>query len=78
MKKMSEQKQTIIFDSSSLTALMNETDAFYDQALKMSEVLTDRASWRVLLPREIFAESVTALSKRVSREAGTKAARAIL
>ena len=75
---MSEKKQTIIFDSSGLTALMNETDAFHDRALQMSEILTDRASWRVLLPYEIFAETVTALSKRVSREAGAKAARAIL
>ncbi|MBV9455081.1 MAG: PIN domain-containing protein, partial [Rubrobacter sp.] len=49
-----------------------------NRALAISEIITDRASWRVLLPREIFAESVTALSKRVSREAGTKAARAIL
>jgi predicted nucleic acid-binding protein len=71
-------KQTIIFDSSGLTALMNETDEFHDQALSMSEILTDRAFWQVILPREIFAETVTALSKRVSREAGAKAAWAIL
>ena len=71
-------KQTIIFDSSGLTALMNETDAFHSRALSMSEILTDRALWRVVLPREIFAETVTALSKRVSREAGAKAAWAIL
>lgn len=32
----------------------------------------------MLLPHEIFAETVTALSKRVNREAGAKAARAIL
>jgi len=78
MKRMNEHKQTIIFDSSGLTALMNETDAFHSRALSMSEILTDRALWRVLLPREIFAESVTALSKRINREAGAKAARAIL
>jgi len=78
MKKMNEHKQTIIFDSSDLTALMNETDAFHNQALRISEVIADRALWRVLLPREIFAETVTALSKRVSREAGAKAAQAIL
>ena len=71
-------KQTVIFDSSGLTALMNETDEFHDRALSMSEILTDRAFWRVLLPREIFAETVTALSKRVDREAGAKAALAIL
>jgi predicted nucleic acid-binding protein len=75
---MSEQKQTIIFDSSGLTALMNETDEFHERALKMSDVLTDRASWRVLLPREIFAETITAVSKRVNREAGVKAAWEIL
>ena len=75
---MSEKKQTIIFDSSGLTALMNETDEFHDQALSISEIITDRAVWRVLLPHEIFAESVSALSKRVSREAGAKAAQAIL
>jgi predicted nucleic acid-binding protein len=75
---MPENKQTIIFDLSGLTALINETDAFHDQALQMSDVLTDRASWRVLLPREIFAETSTALSKRVNREAGVKAAWAIL
>ena len=78
MMKMQENRETIIFDSSGLTALMNETDAFHRQALRMSEILTDRASWRVLLPREIFAETVTALSKRVNREAGAKAAEAIL
>ncbi len=44
----------------------------------MSDILTDRASWRVLLPREIFVETVTALSKRVSREAGATAAQEIL
>ena len=71
-------KQTIIFDSSGLTALLNETDEFHHRALSMSEILTDRASWRVLLPHEIFAETVTALSKRVNREAGAKAGRAIL
>ena len=71
-------KQTIIFDSSGLTALMNETDAFHQQALKMSDILTDRASWRVILPCEIFAETVTALSKRVNRAAGATAAEAIL
>ena len=71
-------KQTIIFDSSGLTALMNETDEFHNRALSMSEILTDRAFWQVLLPREIFAETVTALSKRVCREAGAKAAWAIL
>ena len=71
-------EQTIIFDSSGLTALMNETDAFHHRALRMSEILSDRASWRVILPREIFAETLTALSKRVSREAGAKAAEAIL
>jgi len=75
---MPESKQTIIFDSSGLTALMNETDEFHTQALRMSEILTDRAFWRVILPHAIFAETVTALSKRVSREAGAKAARAIL
>ena len=75
---MREHKQTIIFDSSGLTALMNETDEFHHRALSMSEILTDRASWRVILPNEIFAETVTALSKRVSREAGAKAAHAIL
>src|SRR5215203_3761211 len=75
---MPESKQTIIFDSSGLTALMNETDEFHTQALRMSEILTDRAIWRVILPHAIFAETVTALSKRVSREAGAKAARAIL
>jgi hypothetical protein len=57
---MNEQKQAIIFDSSGLTALMNETDEFHDRALSMSEILTERVSWRVLLPREIFAETVTA------------------
>ena len=71
-------KQTVIFDSSGLTALMNETDEFHSRALSMSDILTDRALWRVLLPHEIFAETVTALSKRVSREAGAKAALAIL
>ena len=75
---MNEHKRTIIFDSSGLTALMNETDAFHERALRISEIITDRASWRVLLPREIFAESVTALSKRVNREAGATAARALL
>ena len=78
MKKMKESRQTIIFDSSGLTALMNETDEFHTRALQMSEILTDRASWQVILPYEIFAETVTALSKRVSREAGAKAALAIL
>jgi predicted nucleic acid-binding protein len=78
MKKMSEQKQTIVFDSSGLTALLNETDEFHDRALLMSDVLTDSASWRVLLPREIFAETITAISKRVNREAGVNAAWAIL
>jgi len=58
---MNEHKQAIIFDSSGLTALMNETDAFHNQALRISEIIIDHASWRVLLPREIFAESVTAL-----------------
>ena len=71
-------KQTIIFDASGLTALMNETDAFHSRALSMSEILTDRALWRVVLPREIFAETVTAVSKRVNREAGAKAASVIL
>jgi predicted nucleic acid-binding protein len=75
---MREHKQTIIFDSSGLTALMNETAEFHTRALSMSEILTDRASWRVILPYEIFAETVTALSKRVHREAGAKAAEAIL
>ena len=71
-------RETIIFDSSGLTALMNETDEFHNRALQMSKILTDRAVWRVVLPREIFAETVTALSKRVNREAGAKAALAIL
>jgi predicted nucleic acid-binding protein len=75
---MKENRETIIFDSSGLTALMNETDEFHTGALSMSEILTDRALWRVVLPREIFAETVTALSKRVNREAGAKAAWAIL
>ena len=75
---MPENKQTIIFDSSGLTALINETDEFHTQALQMSEILTDRVFWRVILPHAIFAETVTALSKRVSREAGAKAAWAIL
>src|SRR5215204_482806 len=75
---MKKNRQTIIIDSSGLTALMNETDGFHNRALSMSEILTDRASWQVLLPHEIFAETVTALSKRVNREAGAKAARAIL
>jgi predicted nucleic acid-binding protein len=44
----------------------------------MSDILTDRASWRVLLPREIFAETITVVSKRINREAGVKAAWAIL
>jgi predicted nucleic acid-binding protein len=57
---------------------MNETDEFHHRALSISEILTDRASWRVILPHEIFAETMTALSKRVSREAGAKAARSIL
>ena len=47
---MNEQKQTIIFDSSGLTALMNETDEFHTRALSMSEILTDRALWQVILP----------------------------
>jgi len=75
---MNEKKQTIIFDSSGLNALMNETDEFHNRALSMSEIITNRASWRVLLPHEIFAETVTAISKRVNREAGVKAAGAIL
>ena len=77
-KKMRENRQTIIFDSSGLTALMNETDAFHHRALNISEILTDRAAWRVILPHEIFAETVTAISKQVSREAGAKAAHALL
>ena len=75
---MSKNTETIIFDSSGLTALMNETDEFHERALRISEIITDRASWRVLLPREIFAETVTALSKRINREAGAKAAGALL
>ena len=75
---MRENRQTIIFDSSGLTALMNETDAFHHRALNTSEILTDRAAWRVILPHEIFAETVTAISKQVSREAGAKAAGALL
>jgi hypothetical protein len=67
---MNEKKQTIIFDSSGLTALINETDEFHNRALSMSEILADRASWRVLLPHEIFAETVTAISKRVSQQGG--------
>jgi predicted nucleic acid-binding protein len=66
---MKENRETIIFDSSGLTALMNEADEFHDRALSMTYILTERAYWRVILPREIFAETVTALSKRVSREA---------
>ena len=34
-------EQTVIFDSSGLTALMNETDAFHTQALSMTKILTD-------------------------------------
>jgi predicted nucleic acid-binding protein len=75
---MQENRQTIILDSSGLTALLNETDEFHTRALSMSEILTDRASWRVILPHEIFAETVTALSKRVNRETGAKAAWAVL
>jgi predicted nucleic acid-binding protein len=75
---MNEEKQTIIFDSGSLAALMNETGEFHTRALSMSDILTDHAAWRVILPYEIYAETVTALSKRVSREAGVTAARAIL
>jgi len=54
-----ENRETIIFDSSGLTALINETHAFHDRALSMTEILTDRAFWRVILPHEIFAETVT-------------------
>jgi predicted nucleic acid-binding protein len=75
---MTENRETIIVDSSGLTALLNETDAFHKRALSTSKIIADRASWRVLLPREIFVETITALSKRIDREAGAKAALAIL
>src|SRR3982751_2656690 len=75
---MTENRETIIVDSSGLTALLNETDAFHKRALSTSKIIADRASWRVLLPREIFVETITALSKRIDREAGAKAAREIL
>ena len=75
---MTENRETIIVDSSGLTALLNETDVFHKRALSTSKIIADRASWRVLLPREIFVETITALSKRIDREAGAKAAREIL
>jgi predicted nucleic acid-binding protein len=52
-------------------------DDFHEKAVKIAAI-TNSPDWQVILPYEIFTETITALAKRVGRDQGVKAGRALL
>lgn len=66
-----------IVDSSALISLANVEDALHAQAVQLDEILT-ADGWLVLLPTEVFAETLNAIGKKMSRQDSVLVGRAIV
>ena len=66
-----------IADSSALVALMKDDDATHGQALMVVTPLM-KAHAEIIVPSEVFAETINILGKKVSNEVAVRAARKLL
>lgn len=68
--------KTAILDSSGLMSLLNVADQLHGDALRVDAFLTAQ-DWLVLLPKEVLAETLNAIGKKVRREDAVRAGQAI-
>ena len=69
-------QQTVIIDSSYLFSLAVRVDSNYKRAVKISKSLT--LSLMLIIPAEIFSETINALWKKIDRWQAIKTAQDIL
>jgi predicted nucleic acid-binding protein len=67
----------VVVDSSALMALVNITDQLHEPAVQVDKLLTYQ-DWTLLLPREVFAETVNAIGKKLGRSYASLTAKALL
>jgi predicted nucleic acid-binding protein len=68
---------TAIIDSSALISLLNVADPLNKEALAINEVLLT-GNWAVLLPGEVFAETLNVVGKKLGRNDATLVGRTII
>lgn len=59
-------RPVVVVDSSALISLMNVADQLHEQAIAINEVLV-RQDWRVLVPCDVFSETLNAVGKKIGR-----------
>jgi predicted nucleic acid-binding protein len=74
---MATNARTAVLDSSALISLVNVADQLHDEAVEIDSVMT-AAGWLILLPREVFAETINAIGKKISRRDAVLVARFIV
>lgn len=67
----------IVVDSSAVIALMTKTDDFHQKAFSISEKIKT-TNQQIILPYEIFTETITTVSKKIGRQEGVIAGERIL
>ncbi len=68
----------IVFDSSSLVALLHAGDAMHEDALLIRDLSRTQRGWQIVLPYEVYAESLNVIGRQLGRQAASTAGREIL
>jgi predicted nucleic acid-binding protein len=66
-----------ICDTSGLVSLLKADDSKHRSALKVARVLTE-AAWQVIVPHEVYAETINVFGKKLGRETAVRAGEALL
>jgi predicted nucleic acid-binding protein len=74
---MATNEQITIVDSSALISLMNVADKLHIRAIAINDILLGDG-WSVLVPSEVFAETLNAVGKKLGRRDATLVGRTLL
>lgn len=69
--------EVAILDSSALVSLLNTADSLHGQALLISTGI-EQANINLILPYEVFAETLNVIGKKISNTAAIRAGQAII
>jgi predicted nucleic acid-binding protein len=74
---MATKSKVAILDSSAIISLVNVADSLHDEAVRVDELILTEG-WLTLLPREVFAETLNAIGKKISRRDAVRVGRLIM
>lgn len=74
---MATKSKVAILDSSAIISLVNVADSLHEESVRIDQLIAAEG-WLTLLPREVFAETLNAIGKKIGRPQAVAVGRLIL